>query len=73
MERVAVPYATDSDPRLVEPSLNVTHPVAQAGERVAVKVTGEPTGDGFVSAVRTTAPSTLGRTTWLSTADVLPA
>ena len=46
--RVATPLTIAPVPRVVLPSLRVTDPVAPDGVRVAVKVTDEPTADGFM-------------------------
>jgi hypothetical protein len=42
MAKVAFPLPTEPVPSVVLPSLNVTVPVAAAGEIVAVNVTEEP-------------------------------
>jgi hypothetical protein len=45
--RVASPPVTAEVPRVVEPLVNVTVPVASPGSSVSVKVTGLPGRDGF--------------------------
>jgi hypothetical protein len=50
---VATPEITGLDPRLVEPFMNATVPVAAEGVTVAVRVTVWPCCDGFSDDVRT--------------------
>jgi hypothetical protein len=45
--REAVPPLKDAEPNATPPSWNVTPPVADAGETVAVRVTVLPTTEGF--------------------------
>jgi hypothetical protein len=49
---VAIPPLTALDPRLAEPSLKLTLPVAVAGDTFAVSVTLWPAFDGFAEEVR---------------------
>src|SRR3954447_22910056 len=49
--KVATPPVTSSDPRVAEPSRNVTLPVAVDGDTVAVSITLWPPEDGFVEEV----------------------
>jgi hypothetical protein len=53
--KITGPLLIVTVPSAVLPSLNVTVPVAAAGETVAVNVTGAPDGDGFVEDVNATA------------------
>jgi hypothetical protein len=55
---------------VVAPSLNVTLPVALAGDTAAVNVTFTPRVDGFNDDVRVVVVE-IGFTIWVSTEDVL--
>jgi hypothetical protein len=67
---VAVPLLTVPVPNFVFPSANVTIPVAVAGVKLAVKVTGEPTVNGFADEVNVIVVPP-GMTVWVSPAEVL--
>jgi hypothetical protein len=70
--RAAVPPERVAVPRVAEPLLNVTLPVAEAGETVAVTITLEPKIDGFADEVRSVEVDTFF-TVWVNAAELLGA
>ena len=73
VERVAVPLATAAEPSDVLPYLNCTWPVADAGDKVAVKPTLVPTvavAAGAATRVVVVAPGTGAVIETVATADV---
>jgi hypothetical protein len=69
---VATPLLIVPVPSAVDPSWNVTVPVAVEGDIVAVKVTDWPKADGFSEEVRVVVVGAW-LMTWLKVADVLTA
>ena len=71
VESVALPPLREALPKEVEPSKNVTVPVAAEGETVAVKVTLWPETEGL--ALEETAVAVAARlTVWDKDGDALP-
>jgi len=69
--RVATPALTSSDPRVAEPSRNVTRPLAVDGDKVAVRTTLCPAADGFADEVSVIVVA-MGFTVCVKVFEILP-